>query len=227
MDQLQPNSRRLPLPLLAACCLLPAAQTLLSVYLEIWPFITYPLLKAMILATPVVVWLTFRRPRGVLLADLGVKRTNLLRGLASGVFLGGAILLAYYTFMAPMVNPAPIAAKAKSLGILEHYWLMAGFISFWNSLVEEYYWRAFLFDQLRGYTSRKLWLVLLSGACSAYITCSSLWGWRTCRWCCCSRSGRPSPAGCGPGSGPAATPSSIATSATCWPTWPACGRDGT
>jgi len=164
MDQAQPNPRRLSLPLLAACCLLPTAQTFLSVYLEIWPFVLYPLMKVLILATPILVWLAFRRPRNVLLNDLGVKRTNLLRGLASGVFVAGVILVSYFTFMGPMVDPGPIAAKAKSLGILEHYWLMAVFISFWNSLVEEYYWRAFLFDQLRGYTGRTVWLVLLGGA---------------------------------------------------------------
>lgn len=162
-DQL-PARPRLALPLVAVCCLLPTAQTLLSVYLEIWPFVLYPAMKMLILAAPILIWRLQRLPRRELLSGLGVRRTTLLPGLISGAFLGGVILLAYFTFLGPMVDAAPLAAKAKSLGILKHYWLMAVFISFWNSLIEEYYWRAFLYDQLQRYGLRPLALIALGGA---------------------------------------------------------------
>jgi len=55
-------------------------------------------------------------------------------------------------------------AKVESLGLLEHYWIMALFISLLHSLFEEYYWRAFLLSELRSWIPGTLLLCLLSGA---------------------------------------------------------------
>jgi membrane protease YdiL (CAAX protease family) len=45
-----------------------------------------------------------------------------------------------------------ILAKARQFGILEHYWLFAILLSLVHSLVEEYYWRWFVFGRLRKVT---------------------------------------------------------------------------
>jgi len=159
-----PWRRRTPWPLVALLCLLPAIQTYVAVYLEFHPLVSYPLLKAAILAAPIVVWAVSGRLGRQLLRDIGFKRTNCLRGLASGSVLAAVILTGFYLAIKPAIDPAPLAAKARSLGILDHYWAMALFMSFWNSLVEEYYWRAFLLDQFRSYTAKRAWLCGLGGA---------------------------------------------------------------
>jgi membrane protease YdiL (CAAX protease family) len=45
-----------------------------------------------------------------------------------------------------------IAGKAEQFGIVEHYWLFAIFLSLIHSFIEEYYWRWFVFGQLRKVT---------------------------------------------------------------------------
>lgn len=156
----------LPLGLLAAVCLLPALQTAVSVYWELWTWITYPLLKLAIVAAPIVTWLAFRRPVRQVLRDIGLKRTRCLLGLVSGVILGAPILATYYLLTSGgWIDGADVADKARSLGV-DHwaaYWGMAAFISLSNSLVEEYYWRGFILSQLRGRLSGRLVVSLLAG----------------------------------------------------------------
>jgi membrane protease YdiL (CAAX protease family) len=42
-----------------------------------------------------------------------------------------------------------IRSKAASLGILNHYWLFGLFVALVHSLIEEYYWRWFVYGRLR------------------------------------------------------------------------------
>ena len=151
-DDRPPQAREntLPLPLLAALLLLPAVQTAVSVYWQWHTAITYPLLKAVMIAIPMVIWLRWRR-RGVNIRQrAGWRRTNCLPGLCVGAAMAAVILGGYYAVLRSLIDPAPVAAKIRSLGVLEHYWLMAIVISLWNSLLEEYYWRAFLVGELAG-----------------------------------------------------------------------------
>ena len=69
------RNNRTPLLLLAICCALPSFQTLVAVYWEWHTPVTYPLLKAVMILLPVIVWLRLRR-RGVSIR----QRAGLSRG---------------------------------------------------------------------------------------------------------------------------------------------------
>ncbi len=77
-----------------------------------------------------------------------------LRAIPLGVLVGVAIVAAMFflmqTALGQMVvnNSESIRNKAQDLGILQHYWSFALFISVLHSLIEEYYWRWFVFGQL-------------------------------------------------------------------------------
>lgn len=93
---------------------------------------------------------------------------SLVWGLASGL-VGGISLVALWELalddspMATAVYPA-IAAKMQDFGVAEplQYLLLAVFLSFAHSALEEYYWRWFLFRRLRHYLGYRTALVLSS-----------------------------------------------------------------
>jgi len=153
---------KVPRPLLAAMLLLPAVQTAVGVYWGWHTPITYPAMKAMMIALPIVIWVAIRRPRAEVLRRVGWSRPNLLRGLAMGAAMGGVILAGYYLVMPGRLDPGPVVAKARALGVLDHYWAMAVFISLGNALFEEYYWRGFLVGEVRAWTGRA---VVVCGIC--------------------------------------------------------------
>ena len=76
---------------------------------------------------------------------------SLLEGLCSGILLGGSICLAMLTPLGDLVasSSASISAKVDDLGLRNHFWTFAVLISIGHSLLEEYYWRGFVFTQLR------------------------------------------------------------------------------
>jgi hypothetical protein len=71
--------------------------------------------------------------------------------LASGAVLAATVYLALQTPLASVLDAsAPaIREKAAQMGILQWYWPFALFLALGNSLVEEYYWRWFLYGRLR------------------------------------------------------------------------------
>ena len=73
------------------------------------------------------------------------------QGLGVGLLLVAALVLLMVTPLGGLVErSAPaIAGKADALGIREHFWAFAIFLSLANSLLEEIYWRWFLFGNLR------------------------------------------------------------------------------
>ena len=113
---------------------------------------------------PIVVWLRPRRSSASLPELLGLTRTSTLPGFALGLLIVAVMLSSYYIFLKPLVDPAPLVAKVNALGIRQHYWLMALFISLLHSFFEEYYWRAFILTQLRSRIRSVLILCLLGGA---------------------------------------------------------------
>jgi uncharacterized protein len=141
-------TRRLAPIILAVCCLLPATQTFVAVQLEWWPAVTYPLLKIAMIASPVLAWLWCGRRRREVLDRVGWKRPSVLVGLGVGALMGGLILGGYYGSFRQFVNADGLVEKIEGLGIADHYWLMAVFISLGNALFEEYYWRGFLVSEL-------------------------------------------------------------------------------
>jgi len=148
MDRPIDKTRKLPLAVLAAACLLQAAQTAVAVHWQIAPAVTYPALKLLMIAVPLLAWRWTRRGRREVALLAGLKRTNLLAGLATGLLAAGVILGGYYLVLAGRIDAGGLVAKARSLGLLERYWLMALGISLGNALFEEYYWRAFIFGEL-------------------------------------------------------------------------------
>jgi uncharacterized protein len=83
----------------------------------------------------------------------GVRRW--VRALPLGALVGALVVAAFAvalrTGLGSVVDgtAGAIGTKARQLGILDHYWAFALFLSLANSLVEEYYWRWFLFGRLR------------------------------------------------------------------------------
>jgi uncharacterized protein len=72
-------------------------------------------------------------------------------GLAAGLGLAALLWLAMLTPLGEVVagSAARMREQAAAMGILEHYGSFALFLALGNSLVEEYYWRWFLYGRLR------------------------------------------------------------------------------
>ena len=144
--------------------LYPAIVTGTAVTLEFLPGLTYTLGKGIMIAIPVIVWIASRKPRRQVFAEAGLRATNGLRGLLSGGVLTAAIVTGYFLFFKGSVDPSGVMGKLQSLGLLRYYWLMAVFISLWNSFMEEFYWRAFLFGLLKARVKSGLTQCLVNGA---------------------------------------------------------------
>ena len=96
------------------------------------------------------------------LAKVGLARRNPnhLKAIPLGLIAGLTIVL---TLMGLMLTPlalvvvdggAAIGRKTTELGVLNHFWIFAVFISVFHSALEEYYWRWFVYGQLREVTGR-------------------------------------------------------------------------
>lgn len=106
----------------------------------------------------------------LLVLKTGFPKLNLTdsrhwKALPLGLLSGAAIVAAMFAAMASPVgdvvtaSAADIRKKAEELGILDHYWTFAIFLSVLHSLIEEYYWRWFVFGRLR----------LATGKCAAHL----------------------------------------------------------
>ena len=74
-----------------------------------------------------------------------------LPGLATGLLIGAAVLALSQTGLSEVVRrgaPA-IREQGERFGILRHYWFYAILLSSAHALLEEYYWRWFVYGQLR------------------------------------------------------------------------------
>jgi len=96
-----------------------------------------------------------------------------LRGVGIGLVFGGLVALvmfgAYFFVLKPAgffeAARAPILQKVQDMGVASPVpFIMLGIgYALVHSLLEEYYWRWFVFARLRGFTSFK-WAVLISAA---------------------------------------------------------------
>ncbi|MBW2460123.1 MAG: CPBP family intramembrane metalloprotease [Deltaproteobacteria bacterium] len=79
------------------------------------------------------------------------RRAVLLTGLGSGVLIAGLGVVLMLTPLGDLVRQGAGAAtdKAEALGFRQHFVLFAIFISVIHSGLEEYYWRFFVYGQLR------------------------------------------------------------------------------
>lgn len=115
----------------------------------------YGATKAFTLLWPLVAlrWVLHERwPR----PTLGHSVRSAVRfGLASGglivLVMAGLQLTPLGTVLA--AGAPAIREKASSFGIVEHYWLFALMLSTLHALLEEYYWRWFVYGRLRRLTA--------------------------------------------------------------------------
>lgn len=72
-------------------------------------------------------------------------------GIASGFLIGLALVgLARTALSGVMASGVPaIRAQAERFDLIDHYWLFALLLSIVHAFVEEYYWRWFVYGQLR------------------------------------------------------------------------------
>jgi membrane protease YdiL (CAAX protease family) len=91
-------------------------------------------------------------------------RRALALGLLSGIVIAALMLSSMRTPLLHVVESGSmnIRTKTAELGILQYYSIYALLISLINSLVEEYYWRWFLYGRLRGLV-RIHWAHILAG----------------------------------------------------------------
>ena len=85
-------------------------------------------------------------------------RSVVVIGLATGVAIAAVGFLLMLTPLGGMVREGAgrVAARAEGLGFKEHFLLFAVFVSVIHSGLEEYYWRWFLYGQLRHKMTRRV-----------------------------------------------------------------------
>lgn len=162
-----PVEKRTHLALLAVAALVPATGSLVAIYLEIAHFVTFPLGKIAMVALPIIIWRRARLTRGELLAEAGLtgnRRGPGPVGLLSGAVVAGVVLAAWYGFFAGRIGTEAVRTKAASLGIVDYYLPFAAFVCLANSLLEEYFFRAFLLGRTRRLARSRHLLALSNGA---------------------------------------------------------------
>lgn len=136
----------------------------------------YTLTKILLVALPLLFWHALpplpRSPHQISRLILG--------GLGVGLLLGLPLLLIFEAFRDFWVTFAPLMAeKIQDLHLAEHYLLFSLFLSLVHSLIEEVYWRGFVFRGLQ----MKLSVIPAAGLSSAafashhYLVLSEFFSW--------------------------------------------------
>lgn len=150
------NKRKLLLAFVCVAMVLPLVGALLYFVIlkgTITAQIVYVLVKLSMLAGPIVVVMMLEKG-GLRFTSFDWK--NQFRAIPLGLLTGGliaALMLVLYEYSAlgDYVNrfAGEVRQKAEQLGFLDHYWLFGVFLAVGHSLLEEYYWRWFVFGRLR------------------------------------------------------------------------------
>lgn len=117
--------------------------------------IVYAATKLFILLWPAAAWfLILRQPSPALLEPRRHWRALPLAAV-TGLVIGLAIVAVTQISLGELIcsNAPVIRSKAETFGVLQHYWLTAVPFSIGHSLLEEYYWRWFVYGRLRGLVS--------------------------------------------------------------------------
>jgi membrane protease YdiL (CAAX protease family) len=113
--------------------------------------------KVFLVAWPLIAVFAVLRCRRI---DPIFRSDGLAKTVLTGVVVGLLIVtLRLVIFATPLYGIVAAAAgnirsKLDLLGFLEHFWLFAVLISVVHSFIEEFYWRWFVFGQLRRVTNR-------------------------------------------------------------------------
>ncbi len=114
--------------------------------------IAYGVCKVVQFAFPIVwVWLVLREP----LSFSGRDLRGIRFGLVFGLLVLGVMLLGYYAYAKQSrylaTIDAPLWSKLQGMGVTSgvEFLLLAAFYTVVHSLLEEYYWRWFVFGRLR------------------------------------------------------------------------------
>jgi len=126
----------------------PALATWSSFTLQWWPQVLYPLSKVVLVIAPLVFWCRNGCSLSNICQRAGLIRTKGLVGVVSGVAFAAIIWSSWIFCFQGQLDGSNIAEKLTALNLLEHYWSVAIFIAMANSLLEEWYWRGFVYDQL-------------------------------------------------------------------------------
>lgn len=126
----------------------PALATWSYFTLQWWPQVLNPLSKVVLVVAPLLFWCRNGWSLSTIFKRAGVVRTNGIIGVVSGAVFGAIIWCAWLLCFQGQLDGSNIAAKLTSLNLIEHYWSVAIFMALANSLLEEWYWRGFVYDQL-------------------------------------------------------------------------------
>lgn len=112
--------------------------------------LAYSVTKLFTVAWPLIAWFLILRNRSPALPSWRQNLSALPMGVVTGLLIGMTIL---FVTTGPLrevvVASAPaVRAKAQLFGVVGHYWLFAAAISIVHSLIEEYYWRWFVYGRL-------------------------------------------------------------------------------
>ena len=117
--------------------------------------------KAFTLLAPLFLWKPLQLPLGwkYFAKHLDLQNQKIRKyfvGMIVGVIMGSTII-ASFEFLPPEIQKetfARISQKIQTLHIQEHFWIYALILSFAHSLVEEFYWRFFLFTAFKKHLPR-------------------------------------------------------------------------
>lgn len=148
--------------LLVIASIFPAAVWLVAGKLEFYTAYTYPAGKLLMLVLPFLFWLVQGKSKRQIMEEGGVSRPNWWTGILTGL-LFAAVILAAYGLLKERLEFEPIMAKMDSLGYMRNYWLFAMLVSFFNSGLEEFYFRSFILSQTRNLNVYPIRAVFLNG----------------------------------------------------------------
>ena len=122
----------------------------------LWAKIGFGVAKVLLMLAPLawLVWVQKEKPRiprwrGS--GDKSFKGSGMLAAHATGVLIFAAIAAVYFAVGRHWIDTAPMLEKVEQMG-LNKLWLYLAGALYWctiNSLLEEYFWRWFIFERLR------------------------------------------------------------------------------
>ena len=129
-------SRKTYLPLLALLSLLPAIQWAVSIHFHWNTWITYPAFQLLIILIPAAIFWYSGLSLPEVGSVIGWKRTNTLAGWVVGIIMVAIMLIAYYAYMRPRIDPSKVLDRLSAFDFQDHYWVLVVYLSFFNSFID-------------------------------------------------------------------------------------------